>query len=67
VASATTYRWTRGALASWWGNGSPRQRCVADLRGWSATLGLIVLSDQLLIIALVSFYLTNKLIRHRPL
>ena len=33
-------RWTRGALASWWGNGSPRPRCVADLRGWSATLGL---------------------------
>ena len=33
-------RWTRGALASWWGNGSPRRRCVADLRGWSATLGL---------------------------
>ena len=33
-------RWARGALASWWGNGSPRRRCVADLRGWSATLGL---------------------------
>ena len=33
-------RWTRGALASWWGNGSPRRRCVADLRGWSATLEL---------------------------
>ena len=33
-------RWTRGALASWWGNSLPRRRCVADLRGWSATLGL---------------------------
>ena len=33
-------RWARGALASWWGNGSPRRRCVADLRGWSATLEL---------------------------
>ena len=33
-------RWTRGALASWWGNGLPRRRCVADLRGWSATLEL---------------------------
>ena len=40
TVSAVTIRWTRGALASWWGNGSPRQRCVADLRGWSATLGL---------------------------
>ena len=27
-------------LASWWGNGSPRRRSVAGLRGWSATLGL---------------------------
>ena len=26
-------RWARGALASWWGKGSPRRRCVADLRG----------------------------------
>ncbi len=33
----------------------------------SVPVWLIVLSDQLLIIALVSFYLTNKLIRHRPL
>ena len=33
-------RWTRVALVSWWGNGLPRRRCVADLRGWSATLGL---------------------------
>ncbi len=33
-------RWTRGALASWWGHGLPRRRCVAALRGRSATLGL---------------------------
>ena len=33
-------RWTRVWLASWWGNGLPRQRSVADLREWSATLGL---------------------------
>ena len=32
--------WTRGPLASWWGNGSPRRRWVADLRGWTATLEL---------------------------
>ncbi len=31
----------------------------------SVPVWLIVLSDQLLIVALVSFYLTNKLIRHR--
>src|SRR5215208_4743544 len=27
-------------LASWWGNGLPRRRSVAGLRGWSATRGL---------------------------
>ncbi|KAG1441760.1 hypothetical protein G6F57_018615 [Rhizopus arrhizus] len=27
-------------LASWWGNGSPRRRSVAGLRGRPATLGL---------------------------
>ena len=32
--------WARVALAGWWGNGSPRRRCVAGLRGWAATLGL---------------------------
>jgi hypothetical protein len=32
----------------------------------SVPVWLIILSDQLLIIALVSFYLTNKLIRRRP-
>ena len=32
--------WTRVWLASWRGNGPPRQRSVADLRGWPATLGL---------------------------
>ena len=34
------YGWTRVWLASWWGNGSPRRRSVAELRGWTATLGL---------------------------
>ena len=29
-----------GRLASWWGNGSPRRRSVAGLRGWPATRGL---------------------------
>ena len=33
-------RWTRIWLASWWDNSPPRRRSVADLRGWSATLGL---------------------------
>ena len=36
----SAWRWARGWLASWWGNGLPRQRSVAELRGWSATLGL---------------------------
>src|SRR5690606_40362189 len=35
TVSAVTAGWARGALASWWGNGLPRQRCVADLRGRS--------------------------------
>jgi hypothetical protein len=30
----------RGRLAGWWGNGLPRRRSVAGLRGWSARLGL---------------------------
>jgi hypothetical protein len=30
----------RGLSASWWGNGLPRRRRVAGLRGWPATLGL---------------------------
>ena len=33
-------RWARGRLASWQGNGLPRRRSVAGLRGWTATLGL---------------------------
>uniref|UniRef100_E6PKC3 Uncharacterized protein n=1 Tax=mine drainage metagenome TaxID=410659 RepID=E6PKC3_9ZZZZ len=33
----------------------------------SVPVWLVVLSDQLRIVALVSLYLTNKLIRHRPL
>ncbi len=33
-------RWAHVWLASWWGNGSPRLRSVAGLRGWTATLGL---------------------------
>ncbi len=32
--------WARVRLASWRGNGPPRQRSVAGLRGRSATLGL---------------------------
>src|SRR5438105_15001667 len=32
--------WACGRLASWWGNGLPRRRSVAGLRGRSATLGL---------------------------
>ena len=39
-ASASALGWARGALACWWGNGLPRRRCVAGLRGRSATLGL---------------------------
>ena len=34
------YGWIRVRLACWWGNGSPRRRSVAELRGWSAALGL---------------------------
>ena len=33
----------------------------------SVPVWLIILSDQLLIVALVSFYLTNKLIRRGPI
>ena len=33
----------------------------------SVPVWLIILSDQLLIIAMVSIYLTNKLIRRRPI
>ncbi len=33
-------RWAHAGLASWWGNGSPRQRSLAGLRGWPATLEL---------------------------
>ena len=40
VKGFTGKRWARVWLASWWGNGPPRRRSVADLRGWSATLGL---------------------------
>ena len=32
--------WARGLSACWWGNGLPRRRRVAGLRGWTATLGL---------------------------
>ena len=32
----------------------------------SVPVWLIILSDQLLIVALVSYYLTNKLIRRKP-
>src|SRR5512134_1261194 len=37
---AIATRWSRVRLASWRGNGPPRRRSVAGLRGWSATLGL---------------------------
>ena len=40
TASAVTEGWSRGALARRWGNGLPWLWCIADLRGWSATLGL---------------------------
>src|SRR5665647_2662273 len=40
VASASALGWARGRLASWCGNGAPRRRSVAGLRGRSATLGL---------------------------
>ena len=40
VASASALGWARAALACWWGNGLPRLRCLAGLRGRSATLGL---------------------------
>ena len=33
-------RWACVWLVSWWGNGLPRLRSVAGLRGWTATLGL---------------------------
>ncbi len=32
--------WARGLSACWWGDGLPRRRRVAGLRGCSATLGL---------------------------
>src|ERR1035437_9106765 len=32
--------WARGLSACWWGNGLPRRRRVAGLRGRPATLGL---------------------------
>src|ERR1700755_1906684 len=32
--------WARGLSACWWGNGPPRRRRVAGLRGRPATLGL---------------------------
>src|SRR6476661_2250514 len=40
IARPSTRRGARVRLASWWGNGSPRQRSVAGLRGRTATLGL---------------------------
>src|SRR4051794_10367344 len=32
--------WARGLSACWWGDGLPRRRSVAGLRGRPATLGL---------------------------
>src|SRR3954470_16469855 len=40
VASASDQGRARGGLACWRGNGPPRRRSVAGLRGRSATLGL---------------------------
>ena len=40
TARPDAQREVRGLSASWRGNGSPRLRRVADLRGWSATLEL---------------------------
>ena len=40
VKALCAERWSRVWLASWWGNGPPRRRSVAGLRGWTATLGL---------------------------
>jgi hypothetical protein len=40
IASAFASGRARGPLACWWGNGLPRRRWVAGLRGRSATLGL---------------------------
>jgi hypothetical protein len=39
-ARGSAERWVRARLARWWGNGLPRLRSVAGLRGRSATLGL---------------------------
>ena len=36
----SAFRWARVWLAGWRGNGPPRRRSVAGLRGWTATLGL---------------------------
>ena len=32
--------WAHGLSVCWWGDGLPRRRRVAGLRGWSVTLGL---------------------------
>ncbi len=36
----SAFGWARVPLVSWQGNGLPRRRWVAGLRGWTATLGL---------------------------
>src|SRR3954447_10229522 len=40
IAFAFALGWARGPLACWGGTGLPRLRCVAGVRGRSATLGL---------------------------
>ena len=40
VKDFIAFRWARVWLAGWRGNGPPRRRSVAGLRGWTATLGL---------------------------
>ena len=46
---------------------SPTAASRRSLGRVSVPVWLVVLSDQLLIVALVSRYLTNRLISHRPL
>src|SRR6266508_475469 len=40
VESVCGWGWARGLSACWWGDGLPRRRRVAGLRGRPATLGL---------------------------
>ncbi len=57
--------WLRQAFAHC--AGFPTAASRRSLGRVSVPVWLIILSDQLLIVALVSLYLTNKLIRRGPL